>query len=209
MKMTFSEVSKHYNIPRSSVYSVFNKLQKENPDMYNKFISSVQDRQVIDSNGIQYLLDTRRSSNDYIVQDRQVLDSSLDNELDADFKKENDLISYFKKELEDKKKEYNDLYENHAKLVVSMQKSNENLYELTKNQQILQRELQQLKKIEFKIETPLDTDKTTFRQDSVQSETRDLAEKLAEMELENLTLLSRIDSLENSKKGFWMRVFGK
>lgn len=181
MKMTFSEVSKQYNIPRSSVYAIFNKLQKEDVDKYNQFVSTVQDRQVLDSAGIAYLLDIRGINQDEPVENRQPLDNSLDSESRD---KEEDLISYLRQELDDKKKQYDALYEDHAKLVVSMQQSNENLYELAKNQQILQRELQQYKQLEFKEETSLDTNKTTDRQG----------------ETDNL-------DTKNKKKSFWQRLF--
>lgn len=201
--MTFSEVSKKYKIPRSSVYATFNKLEKEDPEKYEKLVTTVQDRQVLDSLGIQYLLDIRGIEEEPAVQDRQVLDSDLDSE-----SKTEELISYLKTELEDKKRQYDDLYEDYSKLVVSVQKSNEHLYELAKNQQILQREVQYYKQLELENQTPLDTDATTFEQDDRQDETSTLSADLAKKEAENQLLLEKIDELENKpRKNFWQRLF--
>lgn len=201
--MTFSEVSKKYKIPRSSVYAAFNKLEKEDPEKYEKLVTTVQDRQVLDSLGIQYLLDIRGIEEEPAVQDRQVLDSDLDSE-----SKTEELISYLKTELEDKKRQYDDLYEDYSKLVVSVQKSNEHLYELAKNQQILQREVQYYKQLELENQTPLDTDTTTFEQDDRQDETSTLSADLAKKEAENQLLLEKIDELENKpRKNFWQRLF--
>ena len=201
--MTFSEVSKKYKIPRSSVYAAFNKLEKEDPEKYEKLVTTVQDRQVLDSLGIQYLLDIRGIEEEPAVQDRQVLDSDLDSE-----SKTEELISYLKTELEDKKRQYDDLYEDYSKLVVSVQKSNEHLYELAKNQQILQREVQYYKQLELENKTPLDTDATTFEQDDRQDETSTLSADLAKKEAENQLLLEKIDELENKpRKNFWQRLF--
>lgn len=201
--MTFSEVSKKYKIPRSSVYATFNKLEKEDPEKYEKLVTTVQDRQVLDSLGIQYLLDIRGIKEEPAVQDRQVLDSDLDSE-----SKTEELISYLKTELEDKKRQYDDLYEDYSKLVVSVQKSNEHLYELAKNQQILQREVQYYKQLELENQTPLDTDATTFEQDDRQDETSTLSADLAKKEAENQLLLEKIDELENKpRKNFWQRLF--
>lgn len=201
--MTFSEVSKKYKIPRSSVYATFNKLEKEDPEKYEKLVTTVQDRQVLDSLGIQYLLDIRGIEEEPTVQDRQVLDSDLDSE-----SKTEELISYLKTELEDKKRQYDDLYEDYSKLVVSVQKSNEHLYELAKNQQILQREVQYYKQLELENQTPLDTDATTFEQDDRQDETSTLSADLAKKEAENQLLLEKIDELENKpRKNFWQRLF--
>lgn len=201
--MTFSEVSKKYKIPRSSVYATFNKLEKEDPEKYEKLVTTVQDRQVLDSLGIQYLLDIRGIEEEPAVQDRQVLDSDLDSE-----SKTEELISYLKTELEDKKRQYDDLYEDYSKLVVSVQKSNEHLYELAKNQQILQREVQYYKQLELENQTPLDTDTTTFEQDDRQDETSTLSADLAKKEAENQLLLKKIDELENKpRKNFWQRLF--
>lgn len=203
MKMTFSEVSKKYKIPRSSVYATFNKLEKEDPEKYEKLVTTVQDRQVLDSLGIQYLLDIRGIEEEPAVQDRQVLDSDLDSE-----SKTEELISYLKTELEDKKRQYDDLYDDYSKLVVSVQKSNEHLYELAKNQQILQREVQYYKQLELENQTPLDTDATTFEQDDRQDETSTLSADLAKKEAENQLLLEKIDELENKpRKNFWQRLF--
>ena len=203
--MTFSEVSKKYKIPRSSVYATFNKLEKEDPEKYEKLVTTVQDRQVLDSLGIQYLLDIRGIEEEPAVQDRQVLDSDLDSE-----SKTEELISYLKTELEDKKRQYDDLYEDYSKLVVSVQKSNEHLYELAKNQQILQREVQYYKQLELENQTPLDTDTTTFEQDDRQDETSTLSADLAKKEAENQLLLKKIDELENKpRKNFWQRLFNQ
>lgn len=203
--MTFSEVSKKYKIPRSSVYATFNKLEKEDPEKYEKLVTTVQDRQVLDSLGIRYLLDIRGIEEEPAVQDRQVLDSDLDSE-----SKTEELISYLKTELEDKKRQYDDLYEDYSKLVVSVQKSNEHLYELAKNQQILQREVQYYKQLELENQTPLDTDATTFEQDDRQNETSTLSADLAKKEAENQLLLAKIDELENKpRKNFWQRLFNQ
>ena len=203
--MTFSEVSKKYKIPRSSVYATFNKLEKEDPEKYEKLVTTVQDRQVLDSLGIRYLLDIRGIEEEPAVQDRQVLDSDLDSE-----SKTEELISYLKTELEDKKRQYDDLYEDYSKLVVSVQKSNEHLYELAKNQQILQREVQYYKQLELENQTPLDTDTTTFEQDDRQDETSTLSADLAKKEAENQLLLEKIDELENKpRKNFWQRLFNQ
>lgn len=203
--MTFSEVSKKYKIPRSSVYATFNKLEKEDPEKYEKLVTTVQDRQVLDSLGIRYLLDIRGIEEEPAVQDRQVLDSDLDSE-----SKTEELISYLKTELEDKKRQYDDLYEDYSKLVVSVQKSNEHLYELAKNQQILQREVQYYKQLELENQTPLDTDATTFEQDDRQDETSTLSADLAKKEAENQLLLAKIDELENKpRKNFWQRLFNQ
>lgn len=201
--MTFSEVSKKYKIPRSSVYATFSKLEKEDPEKYEKLVTTVQDRQVLDSLGIRYLLDIRGIEEEPAVQDRQVLDSDIDTE-----SKTEELISYLKTELEDKKRQYDDLYEDYSKLVVSVQKSNEHLYELAKNQQILQREVQYYKQLELENQTPLDTDATTFEQDDRQDETSTLSADLAKKEAENQLLLEKIDELENKpRKNFWQRLF--
>lgn len=203
--MTFSEVSKKYKIPRSSVYATFNKLEKEDPEKYEKLVTTVQDRQVLDSLGIRYLLDIRGIEEEPAVQDRQVLDIDLDTE-----SKTEELISYLKTELEDKKRQYDDLYEDYSKLVVSVQKSNEHLYELAKNQQILQREVQYYKQLELENKTPLDTDATTFEQDDRQDETSTLSADLAKKEAENQLLLKKIDELENKpRKNFWQRLFNQ
>lgn len=140
--LTFGKFSKQYNVPRASVYSIMNDLEERNIDLYNECVDSSTGTKKLTDVGIQYILELRGITSSSETLERQKSDNfNTINVQDSD-KDVLMAIDLLKKELDTRNRQFDILQDNYNKLAEGFKESNETLAELTKNQQLLTKQLQ-------------------------------------------------------------------
>lgn len=205
--LSFGAFSKEYNVPRTSVYDIMNKLKDDNIELYNKYVDSTTGTNKLNKNGIQYILDVRGSNT---VETRTVqpfVHKKIPNEQPKEKKviitdqSDKEIISLLKKELSNKEEQLKTkdkqldvkdvqlntrdnqiatLQKNYDDMAKQLKETNDHLIEMNKNQQALMNQLQQTNLLD-KIEQHKDNDRTEVYESS--------------------------DAAVQPKKGFWKRLF--
>lgn len=138
--MTFGQFSKKYDIPRATVYSIMNKLKDADIDRFETYVEQHQNTNHLNDLGIAYILKERGLDN-VETESEQVNRQAVEQ-----FDKNSDRIAIdiLRQELDTRNKQFDILQENYNDLANKMEQTNERLFELNKNQQLLMNQLQQV-----------------------------------------------------------------
>lgn len=177
--MTFGKLAKEYNIPRASVYSIMSDLEKTDINRYNQLVDSSSGTKKLNEEGIAYILKIRG------IDAKETSQDSVQTTYKQ--KQDNDVliaIELLRSELETRNRQFDTLQDNYNDLARNMSRTNDMLAELTKNQQLLTKQLQ---------DKELYIDSLKHSQDNVETV----------QEEKETTLDDKPD-----KKGFWSKIFG-
>lgn len=178
--ITFGKFAKEYNVPRASVYSIMSDLEKNDINRYNQLVDASSGTKKLNEEGIAYILEIRGID---------IKETSQDNvQTTSKQKQDNDVliaIELLRSELETRNRQFDTLQDNYNDLARNMSRTNDMLAELTKNQQLLTKQLQ---------DKELYIDSLKHSQDNVQT-VQDNQETVSDNDIQD-------------KKSFWSRWFG-
>lgn len=149
--ISFSKFAKEYKIPRSSVYDIVDRLKEEDIKLYERCVVESDKRKELTSEGVDYVLRVRGVSADdinksYKDNDRQEKNNSTKS---TDTVSDSEIIETLKhqlnikdKQLENKDIQINTLQNNYDSVVKQLKDTNDQLIEISKNQQFLTNQLQ-------------------------------------------------------------------
>ncbi|MGY3767095.1 hypothetical protein ACWOAH_11260 [Vagococcus vulneris] len=181
--ITFGRFAKQYKVPRASVYSIMKDLERDNSELYNQCVDASSGTNKLTQKGINYILEARGLDKETLSEQQLETFETVDkHSSDSDVLQ---AIEVLKKELETRNKQFDNLQTSYNQLAQSMA-------DLTKNQQLLTKQLQDnnmyidsLKQSQDKSNTVQDSRYTDLDDDS---STTNRTEK-------------------QKKKGFFSRIF--
>lgn len=185
--ISFSNFAKEYKIPRSSIYDIVDRLKNDDIELYNRCVVESGRRKELTDEGIEYVLaargislsDVEKHSNDNNRQDIPTITattSTLSEKEIIDML--NQQLNIKDKQLENKDRQIDTLQNNYDSVVNQLKHTNDQLIEISKNQQFLTNQLQNSNMID-KIEKQSVAGKTTTDKQNTEN-----------------------------KKGFWKKFFG-
>lgn len=178
--ITFGKFAKEYNIPRASVYSIMSDLEKKDINRYNQLVDASSGTKKLNEEGVAYILEVRGIDTKETTQDNVQTTSKQ--------KQDNDVliaIELLRSELETRNRQFDTLQDNYNDLARNMSRTNDMLAELTKNQQLLTKQLQ---------DKDLYIDSLRHSQNNVKT-VQDNQETVSDNDIQD-------------KKSFWSRWFG-
>lgn len=165
-----------------------NKLKETDLDTYETYVVQHMNTNHLNEDGVAYILKERGITLDVPEEKEEKVQEKSSEHL---------TLEILRQELDTRNRQFDTLQESYNELASSMEQTNQRLFELNQNQQILMNQLQQTTLLD-NLKQYTDKDGTTLLDEVNVDETP-----------EEVTETTPETTEEEPKKGFWARLFKK